>query len=355
MSQKTLSSSPNNVTTSLALSSLHERQAVLEKENQWLLKQIKRKRTELNNYVEQMRSVATEIYQKCTPRFKEIAAIDREIHTLFDEIFSKKKLGKQSRKNIQQIYLNLQFSGVISPKNGDYEGTDSDQIFDREEINEEEIGEGEYQDFFASPQDDREQNQEIPQEQEPVHKTKGARKIRQIFLRLAEIFHPDKVTDDDVQMRNTEIMKEINKAYQEGDLARLLEIEKQYQQLESIESKNSDDLTRKCNHLEQENEFLKNQYEDLKKELRVVKNTPEGVVVSDYRKAVRQGINPIAQMLEEVESEIAVISSIRDFVRDFSQQKMTIKDFLQGPEVMRQMNQIMMEEIMEQMFADLMS
>lgn len=342
MSRKILSSSPNTLTTSLALSSFHERQTVLEKEKQWLLKQIKRKRTELSNYVEQMHSIATEIHQKCTPRFNKLAAIDREIHTLFDEIFSKKKLGKESEKNIQQLYFNLQFSGVISPK-GD-ENIDLDQMFD------EEIDREQNQDFFTSPQQSNEQTREAQQQQELESADRSNRggKIRQIFLKLAEIFHPDKATDDETQMRHTEIMKEINKAYQEGDLARLLEIERKYQQLESIQSNHSDDLTRRCSNLEQENEYLKNQYENLKQELRAVKNTPQGAVVSDYRKAVRQGINPVAQMLREIESEIAAISSIRDFVRDFSQHRMTIKDFLQGPQVMIQMNR----RIIEEMFAD---
>lgn len=347
MSGKISFSPSNRATASLALSSLHERQEVLEKENQWLLKQIKRKRTELNNYVEQMRSVATEIHNKCTPCLKKLAAIDREIHSLFDEIFSKKKLGKKSKKNIQQVYLNLQFSGVISPKIDNSEEIDLDQMFDEEQNH----------DFFHPPQESNEQTQETDrqQEAESVNKTSGTRKIRQIFLRLAEIFHPDKVTDDETQMRHTEIMKEINKAYQEGDLARLLEIEQQYQKLEYIESKDSDDLTRRCSNLEQENEFLKTQYDDLKRELRMIKNTPEGAIVSDYRKAVRQGINPVAQMLEEVESEIKVISSIRDFVKDFLEQKMTIKDFLQGPEILQQINREAMEEMMEQMFADFIS
>ena len=346
MSQKTSPSFPSSITTSLALSSLHERQAVLEKENQWLLKQIKRKRTELSNYIDQMRSVATDIYHKCTPCFKKIASIDREIHALFDEILSKRKLGKQSRKNIQQVYRNLQFSGVISPKLDQSEDIGLDKLFESEEQN---------YDFFNSPQDSSEQHQEAPQQQEvdSVNQSNEAtRKIRQIFLRLAEIFHPDKVTDDEKQMRYTEIMKEINIAYQEGDLARLLEIEQQHQRLESIKSNNSDDLTRRCINLEQENEFLKTQYENLKRELRMVKNTPEGVIVSDYRKAVRQGIDPIAQMVEEAESEIAIISSIRDFVRDFVQQKMTIKDFIQGPEILRQMNREMIEEMIDEMFVN---
>ncbi len=148
-------------------------------------------------------------------------------------------------------------------------------------------------------------------------------------------------------------MKEINKAYQEGDLARLLEIERLHQAGEEIDNDSEDDLTRKSNRLERENEFLKTQYENLKRELRLVKRTPEGAMISDYRKAVKVGIDPIAQMLAQVEGEVQVISSIRDFVKDFRDKKITIKEFLQGPEAMGQMSRETVEDLLEEMLADL--
>ncbi|MHC5829381.1 MAG: J domain-containing protein, partial [Nostoc sp.] len=109
-----------------------------------------------------------------------------------------------------------------------------------------------------------------------VARTENSRKIRQTFLRLAEIFHPDKVKDSETQRYHTEIMKEINKAYQEGDLARLLEIERIQEVGEVIDNNSEDDLTRKCRTLEQQNQILLTQYENLKRELRLTKNTPEG-------------------------------------------------------------------------------
>ncbi|MEH2359676.1 MAG: molecular chaperone DnaJ, partial [Nostoc sp.] len=51
MPRKTPPLSHSTVTTPLALSQLHIRLQFLEKSHQSLLKQIKRKRTELNNFV----------------------------------------------------------------------------------------------------------------------------------------------------------------------------------------------------------------------------------------------------------------------------------------------------------------
>ncbi len=185
------SSSQPHPTQSLALSSLHIRLEVLDKEHQWLLKQIKRKRTELNNFVEQMRSLATEIFRRCNPSFQKLADIDREIHTLFDEIFTTRKLGKQTKKDIEGVYRSLQVAGIISQKfEPEDEDTELDELF---ENNEQE------QNFYQEPTENSHQYQETQQELEypSANKNNSSRKVRQTFLRLAEIFHPDKVKDGD--------------------------------------------------------------------------------------------------------------------------------------------------------------
>jgi len=334
----------------LALSSFHIRLEALEKEHQWLLKQIKKKRTEQKNFLEQMRSVATEIHSRCTPCFQKMASLDEEIHSIFDEILTRRKLGKQTRTNIQQVYRSLQVAGIISVK---FNLSEDDILEDFFETEEEEKN---FSDSSNESSDTYGGSEQQYQEAQPdftsANRTSESKKIRQTFLRLAEIFHPDKVKDSDIQMHHTEIMKEINRAYQEGDLARLLEIERLHQVEESFSINSEDDLTRQCNKLEQHNEFLKNQYENLKSELRLAKNTNEGHMVSGYRKAVKEGIDPISQTVEQVESEIEVISSIRNFVQDFRDKKITIKDFLAGPPVLQQRNQEIIDELFEEMFGE---
>ncbi|BCL35460.1 J domain-containing protein [Nostoc sp. MS1] len=346
MPRKTSSTTSAAQTKPLALSQLHIRLEGLEKEHQSLLKKIKRKRSELHNFVENMRSLATEVFQKATPSFTKMSELDKEIHTMFAEIFATRKFGKQTEKKVKAVYLNLQMSGIISPK---FDTEDSDQELD---------------DMFGNFQ----QEHDFSQESNSYHhyrqaqgeaespfgtRTDESRKIRQTFLRLAEIFHPDKVKDSDTQMNHTEIMKEINKAYQEGDLARLLEIEQKHKVGEFIDNNSEDDLTRKCKTLEQQNEILLTQYENLKRELRLVKNTPEGAMVSDSRKATKVGIDPIAKMVESIEVQINLVSEIRNFVEQFKNQKITIKEFLNGPESLYSLKQEMMEDLLEQMLSEL--
>jgi len=346
MARKTKTASSTTVTP-LALSDLHLQLEGLEKEHQSLLKQIKKKRTELNNFVEKMRSLATEVFHKVSPNMKTMAELDAEIHALFAEILTTRKMGKQTQKNIESLYRSLQMGGIIS-----YKAIEEDDDEELDELFEDDDSQENHQrrrQFWEAEQDS---------ESPTVPRTDESRKIRQTFLRLAEIFHPDKVKDSETQMSHTEIMKEINKAYQEGDLARLLEIERKYEVGETIDNNSEDDLSRKCKNIEQQNQILKNQYEKLKQELRLAKNTPEGTMVADYKKAAKQGIDCIELMLETVQSQTKIVTEIRDFVQDFKDKKITIKEFLAGPESLRSIQQDMMEELMEKMmeeFEDMMN
>jgi hypothetical protein len=341
MARKTKTASSATVTP-LALSDLHLQLQGLEKEHESLLKQIKRKRTELNNFVEKMRSLATEVFHRVSPNMKTMAELDAEIHALFAEILTTRKMGKQTQKNIESLYRSLQMGGIISYKAIDEEEDDDelDELFEDDNYQE---NHQRRRQFWEAEQDS---------ESPTVPKTDESRKVRQTFLRLAEIFHPDKVKDNETQMTHTEIMKEINKAYQEGDLARLLEIERKYEVGETIDNNSEDDLSRKCKNIEQQNQILKNQYEKLKQELRLAKNTPEGSMVADYKKAAKQGVDCIELMVETMQSQTKIVAEIRDFVKDFKDKKITIKEFLAGPESLRSMQQDMMEELMEKIMGE---
>ena len=343
MARKTKTASSTTVTP-LALSDLHLQLAGLEKEHQSLLKQIKKKRTELNNFVEKMRSLATEVFHRVSPNMQTMAELDAEIHALFAEILNTRKMGKQTQKNIQSLYRSLQMGGVISYKPIEEEDDDDDEELDELfEDNDSQENHQRRRQFWEAEQDS---------ESPTVARTDESRKIRQTFLRLAEIFHPDKVKDNETQMTHTEIMKEINKAYQDGDLARLLEIERKYEVGETIDNNSEDDLSRRCKNIEQHNQILKNQYEKLKQELRLAKNTPEGSMVADYKKAAKQGVDCIELMLETIQSQTKIVAEIRDFVQDFKDKKITIKEFLAGPESLRSVQEDMMEELLERMMEE---
>jgi hypothetical protein len=343
--------SPKTTSTStIATSFLHERLARLQEQHKWLLKQIKRKRTEVSNFVEQMRSIALEMFERTAPIYQKSSNLDRQVHDLFGEIFAATKWSKKNKQKLEDIYEMLQDAGLISYRIEDDQNDEDRQLDELFEFDEEEINEFHEEQSRRYYQQQREENNYSFEELETK---KTSKNIRHIFLRLAEKFHPDKVTDAETQNRHTEIMKELNRAYREGDLARLLEIEKNHQSEEIFLAKNEDDQTRQCQRLEHENEILKTQYEHLKHELRLAKNTPEGEIVKEYRKAKREGIDMIAEFIKAIEKEVEALEKIRDFVLSFKNKKISLKEFLKGPTLGRKMTererQAMMDEIFEEL------
>ncbi len=324
----------------LALSSDRARFEQLEKDHEWLLKQIKRKRTELTNFLEQMRSIAVEILQRSRPFHERLVELDREIHSLFEEIFTTRNLGKQSRKKVEKVYRMLQMMDVISAKQDESEedleenSTEEDFFGNEESFNSDRFG-GE--DNVPPNQDD----------------SSDLKEMRRTFLRLAATFHPDKVSNNENRQDYEEIMKEVNRAYEEGDMARLLEIERQYQIDKSINLDNASksEIERQCDRLEIDNKLLANQYENIKSELRWMRRTSEGEMVKEYRSLVRQGFDPIEEVTSMAEHQIEQVEAVRDFVADFRDRKMSIKDFVKGPSFGQEPTEEEIQEIMEELFS----
>jgi hypothetical protein len=323
----------------LALSDLYIRMEFLERENQKSIEQIEKKRKELDNLLERIQEIGREISKRSAPVFQQLLELDRQIHAIFVEIFAGKKLGKQTRKNIEKIYRNLQASGLISPI--DEPNEDGKSLEDEEEAqyerDAEEFGGRESQ-FRPEPEPVKIDRDEL-------------KKIRQLYLRLADVFHPDKVLDAIDKEYRTEVMKEINQAYQSGDLAKLLTIEKQHQMGEIIDRDNEDDLARRCERLERENEFLKSQLTNIKKELKLTKKTREGSMVAEYRKMTKAGHDPIGEALAETESQVKTITEVLQFVVDFRDRKIAINDFMKGPPIFQEMQEMSQEELLMELFA----
>jgi predicted nuclease with TOPRIM domain len=324
----------------LAISDLRIRLEFLERDNEKLLKQIEKKQTELSNLLDRIREIGVEVAQRSAPIMQQLLDLDGKIHAIFTEIFNGRKLGKQSRKSIEKIYYTLQISGLISPSGHLYQDADEDaDSEDRDDWDQE--------DFFGgrsrSPFDSEPEPPKIDRDE--------LKKIRQIFLRLADIFHPDKVLDGEHREYYTEVMKEVNQAYQAGDLAKLLAIEKKHQMGETIDHNSEDDLTRRCARIEQENEFLNSQFANLKQELREVKSTQQGSAVAEFKKLTKAGLDPIGEMMAETEAQVQTIAEIHQFVADFRDKKITIKDFMKGPSIFQQMHQVSPEEILRELFS----
>ncbi len=319
-SAKTPASKPTE--TTLALCDLRIGLDFLERENHQLIGKIEKKRTELTNLGDRIREIATEISQRSAPIFQQLLELDLKLHAIFAEIFATKKLGKQTRKNIERVYGNLQAAGLISPCR------DLTERFD---------------DTASTGQPDWEwserQDRSSFEADVPKLDRSQLQKIRQIFLRLAAVFHPDRAVDPELQKYHTAVMQEINQAYQSGDLAKLLAIEQKHQLGAVIDRDDRDDLRRRYEQIAREHEFLKSQFEQLKLELRMTKNTQPGAMVAEYHQLSKAGYDPIGEMVAQTESQVTTIAEVYRFVLDFRDRRITIKDFMKGPPSFQQISE----------------
>ncbi len=119
------------------------------------------------------------------------------------------------------------------------------------------------------------------------------RNIRKTFIKLSSHFHPDKAkTKEEGELFHV-MMQEINEAYQQGDIDRLLEIERLNLDTETLDFHSKaitvDILQQEINRLEKELAHLKNQIERTRIEIKQLRKSDLGKLLTDINKANRKG------------------------------------------------------------------
>jgi hypothetical protein len=137
--------------------------------------------------------------------------------------------------------------------------------------------------------------------------------LRVLFRRLADALHPDKVQDESERAVRTEAMKRVTAAYQAGDYAALLEIQKSI--CGTATSQGSDDQAR-YDVLLRENAALRRQERALDKDLRIAR---------------AGGRAELERAIEHAEQMLAELRRMHDFVRAFRDGKIDWKTFVAGP------------------------
>jgi ketosteroid isomerase-like protein len=129
--------------------------------------------------------------------------------------------------------------------------------------------------------------------------------------------HPDQARHEADREKRTQLMKEATRAYEEGDLARLLELETAWQNERAV-AETADSLAR-CRELERVNRELLKQVRELTRELRDAKR--------EAREEAR-GLLP-AELIEQATSELDALQQICDWVQRFRDGKLTLNELLE--------------------------
>lgn len=175
---------------------------------------VERARAQLLALEAEVRAALDAIVEGSRATLHEIAEFDRAIHQLFVELVMDRKRRTSVRAQIAALHEEL--SGDVLSLEGLLAVMSPPPADDRP---------GPDRDAPHVP-DDAPDDEAADDAPDVPSATPGSSSLRGLFRRLAENLHPDKVQDHDGKAARTELMKEVTSAYRDGDLARLLEIER---------------------------------------------------------------------------------------------------------------------------------
>lgn len=288
-----------------------------------VLKRLGQKQRELSRFNEEAEGVRLHLVEFLLPIEEEGRRLDEEIHKVFETLLAKKKY-QRVRAGIEALYRELQILGTISER---FDSESEPELMGAPQPNE------------ANPySDDRIfEDDEPARQQESATRHRGGsddrKDMRALFLKLAEALHPDKVQDDEEKARRTELMKDLNRAYQDGDVAKILEIEAALSISGGTDTAlKEDDIERRCRVLENQYCLLQKQYRELLDELLEVRRSMLGEAVIEARRNRRaRAADPYRTIIEPMEQSIAFLQGVHDHVASFAAGEISVDEFLDGP------------------------
>jgi hypothetical protein len=288
----------------LAVRGPSDRLSALMAEHDKLRKRIAAKRLDVERIEGDLQSFAAALHERVQPLIDECERLEELVHGLFRELLAPGRLRKQARSDVREIYRLLQEDGVLGPTTSDDEAPPADPYAPR----------------WAPPGS---AGQDAPPRP-------GAATVRETFLRLARSLHPDKVLDDVAKEDRTEAMKAVNEAYEAGDLARLLDIERSWAAMAGVAVASADAAAR-CRELERLNEALRSQLAALDRELKALRRSPPAQLIADPRRRGRPA-GAVEILVEEGGEARAALEKLHAFVTAFRDGRISLAEFLCGPD-----------------------
>lgn len=274
------------------------RHASLLAEHRKLLDRVARQRERLRRLHEELRTQGARMAAVLEPLRERLQALDAEVHGLFAELLAPDRLPRAARRQVAMLFEFLQREGVLSP--GARREPDGDAP--------------------RTPP---------PADPVPPRPEGSGSRLRELFLDLANALHPDKAQGSSDLSARTEAMKEVNRAYRDGDLARLLELERSWTLAQAAPA-TPDEAERRCQALERTNRELRAQVKQLaREEVELRRSELARLLQAGKRLPVP---DPLATLEAEGREHIEKLTQLRDLVRRFSDGDISLDALLAGPE-----------------------
>lgn len=301
-------------TRSLAPHASQEQAAELLKERARLLREVQKKQRQLEQVKARLRQAADEAVARMAPILERQHRLALDLASLFDELLGNPRLAVRARKQLERLRRSLELQGVLDPR--------EDDDADAEEDDEAPFGrEGHAHPPHGTPRDAR-PPRGAPAEREVAGATQVGqtrRSLRDLFRSLARAIHPDQARREDERERRTEVMKQVTRAYEDGDLARLIELESAWQNEQALSGSGDPEL--RCRELSRLNRELLDQLREVTRELRDAKR----------ELAESELAFPPAELVELAQLELDDVEAICDVLRRFRDGRVSISDLMDGP------------------------
>jgi cytochrome c553 len=269
----------------------------LQKERARLLREIQKKQRQLELVRQQSARVSQEAVARMAPLIARQRALSAELQQLFDELLARGRLAPRARKELSKLRALLELGGFLAAAD-DFEPEHEPEPPPRRS----KPGKGN-----VAP--------EVPGASQVGQQR---RSLRDIFRSLARAVHPDQARQDGERERRTEVMKQVTRAYEEGDLARLIELENAWQSAKALDDA---DPEQRCRELERLNRELLDQLREVTRELKQAK--------SELREAASS--HPPEELIELAGRELDELTAICDLIRRFRDGKIGIPDLAHAP------------------------
>jgi chromosome segregation ATPase len=296
---------------------LHEKPTRLQsllREHQQLLVKIRQKKRELQRLSERLQATFTETSRRLAPLLQTIAELDRQLHALFAELLARRRQPRSVTAALQRIYKILQQGGVLSLTNAAAASApDPDASADGRTA-------------AADPQAGGHSAARPGASEGAVGQS-----LRGLFHRLAAAMHPDRAQHEPEKARRTEAMKELTRAYQDGDLARLLELERLWLLAGDLPAAR-DELDQRCATLLRTNAALRSQLDEIKKELKALRRSPQAELLCDIERSARlHGEDQLADAVCEAQEHGEHLRELLAFIGSFRDGEIGLAELLAGP------------------------
>lgn len=288
----------------------------LQQEHERLLRDITKKRASRDVVEREARDAASSIAARVMPLREAFAVTLKELKTIFTGLLGEDShLSKRDKARVRRLYARLLPDLVGAP--GDEDAPSSEPF----------QGQG-GPDWDEVPDDGSEAGYSA---HKPAEKNTGV--LRALFRKLAIALHPDKVQDPSEREQLTQVMKEVTRAYESGDVARLVEIERSWL-AQGAAPERETDIARRIGELLSANKELRRQLRSLTAELKEIKQSVPGLASPRRRGARPRAMRAeLDEMVEQMERELAELRGMRDFARRFADGEISVTEFLLGPEL----------------------